>query len=132
LTVRAIKALCITADADRPTIATFIGLARAGVDLTVVCPRSSAGRDELAAAGVRLLDLQLRGPFDGAGARRLRAELEAGGYDILHMFSNKALQNGLRAARGLPVRLIAYRGIVGNVSFLSPDLPDRLRLQRRA
>ena len=43
-----------------------------------------------------------------------------GRYDILHLFSNKALQNGLAASRGLPVKIVAYRGIVGNVSFFSP------------
>lgn len=115
-----IKALCITADADRPTIATFVGLHRAGVDVTVVCPPVVENRRMLAAAGVRLLDLEFRGQLDLAGIRRLRAELAGGRYDILHVFSNKALQNGLIAVRGLPVRLVAYRGIVGNVSFASP------------
>ena len=52
-----------------------------------------------------------------AAFARLRAELSQGGYDILHVFGNRALRNGLLAARGLPVRLVAYRGIVGNVSF---------------
>ena len=69
---------------------------------------------------MRLLDIELRGGFDLRGIRRLRAELAAGAYDILHLFSNKALQNGLIAPRQLPVRVIAYRGIVGNVSFFSP------------
>src|SRR5690606_16788557 len=32
----------------------------------------------------------------------------------------RALQSGLAASRGLPVRIVAYRGIVGNVSFWSP------------
>ena len=36
------------------------------------------------------------------------------------MFSNKALQSGLAASRGLPVRIVAYRGIVGNVSVFNP------------
>jgi glycosyltransferase involved in cell wall biosynthesis len=118
--VQPIRALCITEDADRPTTATFIGLHRAGVDVTVVCPKSTANRTVLAAAGVRLWDLELRGSFDFAGARRLREELVRGGYDILHVFGNRGLQNGLRAVRGLPVRFVAYRGIVGNVSFWSP------------
>jgi glycosyltransferase involved in cell wall biosynthesis len=74
----------------------------------------------LAQAGVRLFDLELARGIDFAGIRRLRAELVRGGYQILHVFSNKALQNGLIAARGLPVRIVAYRGIVGNVSFFSP------------
>ena len=114
-----IKALCITEDPDRPTTATFVGLKDAGIDITVVCPPGER-RDWLAASGVRILELPLRKQFDREAVRRLRAELEASRYDVLHLFSNKALQSGLAASRGLPVKIIAYRGIVGNVSFFSP------------
>src|SRR6185436_639544 len=118
--VAAIKALCITEDPDRPTTATFAGLQRAGVDVTVICPAHSERRAWLAENGVRLLDIPLRKRVDRDAVRRLRAELVSGRYDILHLFSNKALQNGLAASRGLPVKIVAYRGIVGNVSFFSP------------
>jgi glycosyltransferase involved in cell wall biosynthesis len=119
--VAAIKTLCITEDPDRPTTATFVGLKRAGVDVTVVCPPTAAkSRAALAEAGVALLDLEVRGRFDRAGTHRLREELVRGRYDVLHVFSNRPLESGIVAARGLPVRLVAYRGIVGNVSFLSP------------
>jgi glycosyltransferase involved in cell wall biosynthesis len=74
----------------------------------------------LAAAGVPLRDIELDARFDLGGIRRLRAELRQGNYDILHVFGNKALQNGLFATWGMPIRIIAYRGIVGNVSFFSP------------
>ncbi len=93
---------------------------RAGIDLAIVCPKSTPGHRDLSQAGVPLVDIELRSRFDTAGTRALRAELERGGYDILHVLGNKALQNGLRASRGLAVRIVAYRGIVGNVSFLSP------------
>jgi glycosyltransferase involved in cell wall biosynthesis len=116
----AIRSLCITDDPDKPTTATFVGLHRAGIEMTVVCPPGAASRAVLAAAGVRLLELSFRGNIDRAGRRVLREELVRGRFDILHLLSNKALQNGLAAARGLPVRIVAYRGIVGNVSFLSP------------
>lgn len=114
------KVLCITEDADRPTTATFVGLKQAGVDVTVMCPATAERRTVMREAGIRLLDLTLRKGFDRAGVAALRAEIECGGYDILHLFSNKAVQSGLAASRGLPVKIIAYRGIVGNVSFLSP------------
>jgi glycosyltransferase involved in cell wall biosynthesis len=114
-----IKALCITEDPDRPTTATFVGLERAGVDMTVVCPAGER-RNWLEQNGVRVLDVPMRKQLDREAVRQLRAELERGRYDILHLFSNKALQNGLAASRGLPVKIVAYRGIVGNVSFLSP------------
>jgi glycosyltransferase involved in cell wall biosynthesis len=114
-----IKSLCITEDPDRPTTAMFVGLKDAGVDVTVICPAGER-RDWLAQRGVRVLDMPLRKQIDREAVRRLRVELESGRYDILHLFSNKALQNGLAASRGLPVKIVAYRGIVGNVSFLSP------------
>jgi glycosyltransferase involved in cell wall biosynthesis len=117
--VTAIKTLCITEDPDRPTTATFVGLKNAGVDVTVVCPAGER-RDWLQTNGVRMLDLTLRSQFDREAARRIRAEITEGRYDVLHLFSNKALQNGLVASRGLPVKIVAYRGIVGNVSFFSP------------
>ena len=115
-----IKTLCITEDADRPTTATFVGLVQAGVDVTVMCPPASDRRAALTEAGVRVLDLPLRKRVDRAGIAELRTELVRGGYDILHLFSNKAVQNGLIASRGLPVKIVAYRGIVGNVSFFNP------------
>jgi glycosyltransferase involved in cell wall biosynthesis len=118
--MRPIKALCITEDPDRPTTATFAGLQRAGVDVTVVCPAHSELKPFLEENGVKILTIPLRKRFDREAVRLLRAELESGGYDILHLLGNKGLQNGLAASRGLPVKIVAYRGIVGNVSFFSP------------
>lgn len=40
--------------------------------------------------------------------------------DIVHLFNNRALLNGLRAARGCDARIVAYRGNVGNVSVFDP------------
>ena len=115
-----IRALAITGDPDRPTIATFIGLRSAGIDLRAVRTPSEAANEALHAAGVPLLDIPVDRRAAATGARRLRAELQRSRYDILHLLGNRALENGLRASRGLPVRIVAYRGIVGNVSFLSP------------
>ena len=115
-----IRALCIADDADRPTTATFVGLRRAGIDLSAVRTRSETANEALHAAGVPLLDIPVASRMATAGVRQLRAELQRGRHDILHLFGNRALEHGLRASRGLPVRIVAYRGIVGNVSFLSP------------
>ena len=98
----------------------FAGLRDAGIRLSVVRTQLAAANDELHAAGVPLLDIPVAGRLAVSGVRQLRAELLRGRYDILHLFGNRALENGLRASRGLPLRIIVYRGIVGNVSFLSP------------
>ena len=115
-----IRVLCIVEDPDRPTVATFIGLRAAGISLSAVRTPSGAANEALRAAGVPLLDIPVAGRAAAGDVRRLRAELRRGRYRILHLFGNRALRNGLRASRGLDVRIVAYRGIVGNVSFFSP------------
>lgn len=115
-----IRSLCITEGADLPTTETFIGMHKAGIDITVTCPATHPNFRRLSDAGVPVIDLHLTKNFDKAGAAKLREELERGDYHIVHTFNSRALTNGLSAAKGLPVKVIAYRGIVGNLSFLDP------------
>ena len=116
----AIRSLCITQGADRPTVATIIGMHRAGIEMTVICPTEHPNYQVLADANVPLIDLPLRKNFDKDGIAALRKLLVEGRFHIMHTFNNKAITNGLRACRGLPVKVIAYRGIVGAVGFLDP------------
>ncbi len=115
-----IRALCLIKDTDRPTIATIAGLARRGCFVRASCPPKPDVRAALESAGVGLVDFEITRRLDTVGIRRLRRELVAGRYDILHVFGNRGLQNGVIALRGLPTKLVAYRGRVGNVSFLDP------------
>ena len=116
----AIRSLCITEGADRPTVATFVGLHEAGIDVTVICPADHPNNRTLSQAGVPTVDIRLRKPFDADGIAALREELIRGRYHIMHTFNNKAVSNGLRACKGLPVKVVCYRGIVGAVGFLDP------------
>jgi glycosyltransferase involved in cell wall biosynthesis len=120
----AIRVLCVNDDIvqgnDRPTLALFIGMHRAGVEVAVVCPPEHPHYGPLADEGIRTVDIQFRRNFDRAAIRQAREELERGAYDIVHTFNNKATSNILRAAKGLPVKIVAYRGIVGAVGFLDP------------
>ncbi|MEM1175997.1 MAG: glycosyltransferase family 4 protein [Pseudomonadota bacterium] len=115
-----LRVLAVTEGADRPTIESFIGLHAGGIDITVVCPETSPNHRRLTEAGVRVVDIPLKRNFDRAGQRALREELDRGNYDILHTFNSRAVTNGLAASKGLPIKVICYRGIVGNVSFLDP------------
>ncbi|MGB5246830.1 MAG: glycosyltransferase, partial [Woeseia sp.] len=116
----AIKVLCIVDDSDRPTIASFIGMHEAGIDITVSCQSASPNLHFLEEAGVKTIELPLRKNIDLKGIRRLREAFDSGGYDIVHTFNNKAISNVILAARGRSIRIVAYRGIVGAVSFLDP------------
>lgn len=120
----AIRALCVNDDIvqgkDRPTLALFIGLHRAGIELTVVCPPEHAYYPALVEEGILTVDIRFRRNLDRPAIRQVREELIRGKYDIVHTFNNKATSNVLRAARKLPVKIVAYRGIVGAVSFVDP------------
>ena len=112
--------LCITSHSDRPETETFIGLHRAGIGIEVLCPPSAPHRKRLEEAGVKVSDLSLKGRFDRKGVAFIRRRMREKKFHILHLFNNKAASNGLLAATGLQAKIICYRGIVGNVSFLDP------------
>jgi hypothetical protein len=99
----AIRSLCVTESADRPTIATFIGMHKAGIDITVVCPADQPNHQILTDAGVPTVDIRMPRNFDKDGIAALREELVRGRYQILLTFNNKAVSNVLRACKGLPV-----------------------------
>jgi len=115
-----IRSLCITESADRPSIATFVGMHEAGIEVTVVCPEDHPNHTILTDAGVPTVDIRLPTNFNGQGIAALRDELVRGRYHIMHTYNNKAVSNGLRACKGLPVKVVCYRGIVGCVGFLDP------------
>jgi glycosyltransferase involved in cell wall biosynthesis len=114
------RVLAVTAHSDLPETQMFIGLLDAGVHVEVMCPDDAPHRQKLVDAGVTVHSLQLSGRLDKAGTAEIRRRLVEGQFDILHAFNNKAVANGLRASKGLPVRFIAYRGIEANVSFFDP------------
>ncbi len=99
---------------------TFIGMRRAGIEITAICTTDYPDHKLLTDAGVPTLDRRLRRNFDRSDIAWLREELVRGHYHIMHTFNSPALTNGLRACKGLPVKVVAYRGIVGNLSFLDP------------
>jgi glycosyltransferase involved in cell wall biosynthesis len=117
---KTISSLCITQGADRPTTATFIGLHERGVKIAVICPSDKPNYKVLKAAGVNVIDLRISKNRDAKAIAAINTVMDIGNYDILHVFNSRGLTNGLAAARGREIKIIAYRGIVGNVSFFDP------------
>ena len=114
------RALCVTNYSDRPEAETFIGLNRLGVDVHVLCPDSAPHFERFVNAGVPAHNLKIKGRMDLKAIRTIRQFLIEKRIDILHMFNNRAVSNGLLASLQLPVSTIAYRGTVGNVSYFDP------------
>mgnify|MGYP001814775709 FL=1 len=119
------KALCITSQTDtlnsiRPEAETLIGLARAGVDMSVMTQGDSVYAEPMREAGIRVVDYAPEKKFDREAIRIIREELVVHRHDILHLFNNKAIANGLIAARDSAVKVITYRGQTGNVHRYDP------------
>lgn len=119
------RILCVTSHRGaltnvRPEAEIFIGLQRLGAKVTVLTQRDSCYVASMVAAGIDVVDLEPRRRLDPAAIRRIRATLRGGNSQILHLFNNKAITNGIVAALGLPVRVVTYRGQTGNIHRYDP------------
>lgn len=116
-----IRVLCVTDACDQPESELFIGLQRAGIEVEVVCNPKGKYYERLQQAGLSVTPLKLNGRFDREGTATIRQRLQEGRHQILHAWNPRALACGLRARRGMEVRIAAYRGVSGNISFLNPE-----------
>lgn len=72
-------------------------------------------------AGLEVIPLPLRSKLDLQSIRILRQLRRSRQFDIVHAYYKIALTNYNLAAVGLPrVPVIAYRGIIGNLSYWDP------------
>jgi glycosyltransferase involved in cell wall biosynthesis len=98
----------------------FIGLQKAGAEVTVMTFGDSAYVRNFQEAGIRVIDFHPSKKISFSQVKKIRKELKQGGYDILHLFNSKAIINGLLAASGLPVKVVLYRGFTGHVKWYDP------------
>ena len=114
------RVLCVAGYSDRPETETFIGLKEKGVDIEVICQPTAPHIDRLLDSGVDTVPLEIRSRIDLRAIGQIRRRLINGKVDILHGFTNKAISNAIIASTGIPVRIITYRGTVGNLSCWNP------------
>ena len=109
-------------NAVRPEGRWFTGLVKDyGYNITLMTRREGASYlDELEAGGVRIIDWHPESKFGAADRDGIRAELEANHYDLLHLYNNKAIVAGIRAAKGWPGKVLTYRGYTGNIHWWDP------------
>lgn len=109
-----------TYNAVRPEGEMLIGLHRQGVDIQVMTQGDSDFAARFREVGIRVIDFHPSKKFDPEAVRRIRAEIIGQDRQILHLFNNKAIRNGIAAARGLPVKVATYRGYTGNIHWWNP------------
>lgn len=117
---RPLTVLAVNGESDPAETGSFIEMHKRGVDITVMTWPDTFNHEALLAAGVPTIPYVLKGKMSLPCIRCIRAELKQKPYDVLHMLDKRATMNGLWASIGLDVKLVAYRGIVGNLSYFDP------------
>jgi len=119
------RLLVITSHGDtlnsiRPEAEIFVGLARSGVEITIMTQGDTAYRSRLEAVGIRIVDFVPRKKFSLSAIRTIRTELKRTHYDAVYAFNNKAIANLCVAALGINTAVVTYRGQTGNISKWDP------------
>lgn len=106
---------------DRAESESVIEMARRGVEPTICCRPDATMRSRFEQAGLEVITLPLRSKLDLRTIRTLRRLRRSRKFDVIHAYYKIALTNYNIAAAGLPrVPVIAYRGIIGNLSYWDP------------
>ncbi|AOY90267.1 glycosyl transferase family 1 [Marinobacter salinus] len=113
--------LCLTDACDRPETELFIGLKKAGFDVDVMCNPKGRNYQRLVDEGMVAQPIALESRFDKPGTEAIRGQLAKKRYDVIHAYNPRALACGLRASKGTDIKIVAYRGVIGNISFLNPE-----------
>lgn len=108
-------------NAVRPEGELLIGLHRRGAEVTIMTQGQAPYVERFRSAGMRVIDFHPQHKFRKSESRFIRQELQSGQYDILHLFNNRAIINGIRAASGLPVKVVTYRGYSGHIHWYDPS-----------
>lgn len=118
---RPFRVLCINGESDPAETESFIQMHRLGIEITVITWPGTVNHDALVAAGVPVIPYGLKWKLSPPCIRLIRSELQRKKYDVLHMLDKRATMNGLMASLGIDIKLVAYRGIIGNIAYWSPQ-----------
>lgn len=114
------KVLVTLDTSDRSETELVCSLAKEGLDAGVICAPGAACGDRFRAAGLPVTELAFRNRLDRRAIRAARVVLRDGGYTCVHSLRNSDLSCMLLAARGLPVKHVAYRGTAGHLGWWDP------------
>ncbi|MCP3929637.1 MAG: glycosyltransferase family 4 protein [Bacteroidetes bacterium] len=104
----------------RPEAEIFIGLAKMGFQIQIMTYKDAKYVPEFIANGIKVIEFHPERKMNKAEIHRIRKVLKDENIQILHLFNSKAIINGIQAAKGLPVKVVLYRGYAGNVHWYDP------------
>lgn len=115
------ETLVVTDMSDLAETNLIVGLWKAGVPVTVMANPAGRNFSLFEAAGLPVVSLVVNGRFDKAATRAIREHLQKTKARVVYAFNPKALGCALRASKKLRVKVIAYRGVIGNIGWQHPE-----------
>lgn len=104
----------------RPEVETFIGLAERGHQVYFMTREDTPYRERLESSKLHYVPWQPMEKFDRKAVAKIRTFIQENDIQILHLMNSTAIINGLRAAKGLDVKVILYRGFAGHIEWYNP------------
>ncbi len=114
------RILLVTTDIDHIEPLQFIGAQDKGATVEVICSPRCINLELFEQAAIPVHKMHIHGWRNRAVVGQLKQHIERFQPDIVHVLRKPALLHIIPALRGSKAKLIAYRGIVGNLSFLDP------------
>ena len=107
----------------RPEAEIFLSLNRnPEFEIEVITDEKSSYAQLFKAKGMKVSHHIFSKKFSKSSIQFIRARLVEGKHQIALFYNSKASTNGIRAAKGLPVKVVLYRGYAGNISWTDPTL----------
>jgi glycosyltransferase involved in cell wall biosynthesis len=114
------KILVVTTDIDHIEPYQYIGLSKKGCNIHAICSKNAYNTELLTDSGIPVDFLNFNRRRSKTVISYIKNKVAEFQPDIVHVLRKKALSNVIPALKGSEAKLIAYRGIVGNLSFFDP------------
>ena len=110
----------------RPEAEIFISLSKIGYQITIMTKADYPYAKLFEKAGIKVIDFEAEKKLNNKEVNFIKNELNNGNYDVMHMFNNISMVNGLAAAKNIKITCVLYRGYSANVNWFDPTLYMKL------
>jgi L-malate glycosyltransferase len=95
-----------------------IGLAKRGVEVSVMTPRKSDCTPLYEKNSIEVIDFEPKQKIDFDAIKFIRKLIKERRYDLIYLIRGKGISNGIAASYGLPIKVVTY---LGSTSFYWHD-----------
>ena len=117
--------VCTSADSSfnsiRPELEIYIGLAKAGHNITVITHHNEQYSPRFKEYGIEVIEQPVIKKFSLSSIELIRQTIKKKSIDIVYATNSKAIPNAALACIGLPVKLVIYRGTASGLYWHDPS-----------